>query len=105
MQKVWEELKNIEARADQIESDAKEKAKQIIAQAQKDAATLLAKSQAYGAEESKKRYDAAVAEANKTRQQRLDENEKVAAKLKAQAEKHMDKAVSAVVNAVLEEKV
>ena len=105
MQKVWEELKSIEAKADQIENDAKEKAKQITTQAQKDADALLTNSRTYGAEESKKRYDAAIAEANKARQQRLDENEKAAAKLKKQAEKRMDKAVSAVVDAVLEEKV
>jgi vacuolar-type H+-ATPase subunit H len=105
MQKVWEELKNIEAQAEQIQSGAKEKAKQITTQAQKDADTLLTNSKTYAAAESKKRYDAAITEANTKRQQQLDDNEKVAAKLKTQAEKRMDKAVSTVLDAVVEEKV
>jgi vacuolar-type H+-ATPase subunit H len=104
MQKVWEELKNIEAQADQIQSDAKTKAKQITAQAKKDAETLLANSRTYGTEEAKKRYDTTIAEANKSRQQQLDDSDKAALKLKAQAEKRMDKAVTLVVDAVLEEK-
>jgi vacuolar-type H+-ATPase subunit H len=103
MQKVWEELKSIEAQADQIQSDAKDKAKKIVSQAKKDAEILLANSRTYGAEESQKRYEAAIAEANKNREAQLAENTKAAAKLKSQAEKRMDKAVSAVVKAVLEE--
>lgn len=103
MQKVWEELKNIEAQAEQIQTDAKAKAKQITSQAQKDADKLLANSRTYGAEESQKRYAAAIEEANKSRQQQLDASDKAAAKLRAQAEKRMDKAVDAVVDAVLEE--
>ncbi|MCL5950085.1 MAG: hypothetical protein M1490_06385, partial [Candidatus Bathyarchaeota archaeon] len=67
MQKVWEELKGIETQAEQIQTDAKDKAKKITAQAQKDADKLLENSKTYGAEESQKRYQAAIAEANKTR--------------------------------------
>jgi len=103
MQKVWEELKSIEAQADQIQNDAKDKAKKIVTQAQKDAERLLENSKTYGAEESQKRYQAAIEEANKNRDAQLTENTKAAAKLKIQAEKRMDKAVSAVVKAVLEE--
>ncbi|HSV49971.1 MAG TPA: hypothetical protein VLH35_06610 [Candidatus Acidoferrales bacterium] len=103
MQKVWEELKGIETQAEQIQTDAKDKAKKITAQAQKDADKLLENSKTYGAEESQKRYQAAIAEANKTRMEQLAANEKAAAKLKAQAEKRMDKAVESVVKAVLEE--
>jgi vacuolar-type H+-ATPase subunit H len=103
MQKVWEELKNIEAQADQIQSEAKDRGKKITVQAQKDAEKLLSNSRTYGSEESHKRYQAAIDEANKSREEQLATNEKVAAKLKAQAEKRMDKAVAAVVKAVLEE--
>jgi vacuolar-type H+-ATPase subunit H len=103
MQKVWEELKSIEAQADQIQNDAKDKAKKIVTQAQKDAEKLLANSKTYGAEESQKRYQAAIEEASKNREAQLAENDKVTAKLKSQAEKRMDKAVTAVVEAVLEE--
>lgn len=103
MQKVWEELKNIEAQAEQIQTDAKDKAKKITTQAQKDAATLQENSKTYGAEESQKRYHAAIDVANKSREDQLATNEKAAAKLKAQAEKRMDSAVATVVKVVLEE--
>jgi vacuolar-type H+-ATPase subunit H len=103
MQKVWEELKGIETQAEQIQSDAKDKAKKITTQAQKDAEKLLENSKTYGAEESQKRYQAAIEEANKSRLEQLATNEKAAVKLKAQAEKRMDSAVDAVVKAILEE--
>ncbi len=103
MQKVWEELKGIETQAEQIQTDAKTKAKQITLQAQKDAAKLVEDSRTYGEEESQKRYQAAIADANKSREEKLAVNDKAASKLKAQAQKHMDSAVDAVVKAVLEE--
>lgn len=103
MQKVWEELKNIEAQAEKIQSEAKERAKEITIQAQKDAEKLLANSRTYALEESQKCYQAAVEEANSNREEQLVDNEKGAVKLKTQAEKRMDKAVAAVVKAVLEE--
>ena len=104
MQKVWEELKNIEAQAEKIQCEAKDKGKKITTQAQNDAEKLLANSRTYGSEESQKRYQAAIDEANKSREEQLVANEKSAAKLKTQAEKRMDTAVAAVVKAVLEEK-
>jgi vacuolar-type H+-ATPase subunit H len=103
MQKVWEELKSIEAQAEQIQTDAKDRAKKITQQAQKDAEKLLQNSKTYGTEEGQKCYKAAVDEANKKRMDQLAENDKAAAKLKAQAGKRMDSAVAAVVKAVLEE--
>ena len=103
MQKVWEELKNIEAQAEKIQSGAKERAKEITIQAQKDAEKLLANSRTYALEESQKRYQAAIEEANKNREEQLIANEKDAVKLKTQAEKRMDKAVATVVKVVLEE--
>jgi vacuolar-type H+-ATPase subunit H len=103
MQKVWEELKGIETQAQQIQTDAKTKAKQITLQAQKDATKLIEDSRTYGEEESQNRYRAAIAEANKSREEKLAVNDKAASKLKSQAQKHMDSAVDAVVKAVLEE--
>ncbi len=104
MHKVWEDLKSIEVQAEQIQSDAKEKSRQITLQAQKDARTLVKNSKTYAAEESKKRYDAAIAEANQLRLVKLDETDCGAAKLKVQAKTRMEKAVNAIVEAVLEEK-
>lgn len=103
MQKVWEELKGIETQAEQIQTDAKTKAKQITLQAQKDAAKLVEDSRTYGEEESQKRYQNAIMEANKSREEKLAANDKAAVKLKSQAENHMDSAVVAVVKAVIEE--
>ncbi len=103
MQKVWEELKKIEADAEQIQTDAKDKARAITLQAQRDGEKLLANSKTYAQEESQKQYNDTIAQANKSREKLLEDNEKIAEKLKAQAEKRMDKAVTVVVDAVLEE--
>jgi vacuolar-type H+-ATPase subunit H len=103
MQKVWDELKKIEAQAEQIQADAQTKAKDITALAKQESDKLLANSKAYGEAESAKIYQQALAEANECRSEMLKANQQEAAKLKRQAEKRMDKAVSAVVSAVLEE--
>jgi vacuolar-type H+-ATPase subunit H len=103
MQRVWDELKKIEAQAEQIQADAQEKARQIVALAHQESDKLIANSKVYGQEESQKLYAQAVEEANQNREDLLKVNEQAAGKLKAQAEKRMDKAVSMVVNAVLEE--
>lgn len=103
MQKVWDELKKIEAQADQIQAEAQEKAKKITTIAQQESDKLVANSKTYGEEESQKLYAKAVEEANQDRAEKLKANEATAQKLKTQAEKRMDKAVSTVVTAVLEE--
>ena len=103
MQRVWDELKKIEAEAEQIQADAKEKAKNITALSKQESDQLMANSKAYGEEESAKIYNKAVEDANQCRSEMLKANEQEAAKLKSQAEKRMDSAVSAVVAAVLEE--
>jgi vacuolar-type H+-ATPase subunit H len=103
MQRVWDELKKIEAQAEQIQADAQEKAKQIVVLAQQESDKLVANSTVYGKEESQKLYAKAVEEANQNRDELLKVNQQTAEKLKIQAEKRMDKAVSTVVNAVLEE--
>ncbi|MGD6852600.1 MAG: hypothetical protein ACQCN6_11125 [Candidatus Bathyarchaeia archaeon] len=103
MQKVWDELKKIEAQADQIQADAQEKAKKITTLAQQESDKLLSNSKTYGEEEAQKLYNQAIEEANRDRAEKLEANEATAQKLKAQAQKRMDNAVSTVVAAVLEE--
>jgi vacuolar-type H+-ATPase subunit H len=103
MQKVWDELKKIEAQADQIQADAQDKAKKITTLALQESDKLVANSKVYGEEESQKLYAKAVEEANQNRAEQLKANELAAHKLQNQAEKRMDKAVSAVVDVVLEE--
>jgi flagellar assembly protein FliH len=103
MEKVWEELKKIEAQAQQIQTDAQDKAKKMIQQAKQDAEILIANSKTYAEEESQKLYAKVIAEANSARDTELKTNQEATNKLKAQAEKRMDKAVTAVVDSVLEE--
>ncbi|MDR0372522.1 MAG: hypothetical protein LBI79_03020 [Nitrososphaerota archaeon] len=103
MQKVWDELKKIEAQAEQIQADAQNHAKQIIAFAHQESDTLIAHSKLYGQEESQKLFAQAVEEANQNREELLKNNKKVVSKLKTHAKEHMDKVVLAVVKAILEE--
>lgn len=103
MEKVWDELKKIEAQAQQIQTDAQDKAKKLTQQTKQDAEKLIANSKIYADEESQKLHERIIEEANSARDAQLKSNEETAEKLKGQAKKSMDKAVSAVVDSVLEE--
>lgn len=103
MEKVWEELKKIEAQAQQIKVDSQERAKGITQQAKQDAEKLASETKKIADEESQKLYNAAIAEANGVRDAQLSQNHEAAEKLKAQAQKNMDKAVDTVVISILED--
>jgi len=103
MEKVWNELKKIEAQAEQIQNDAKERAKNMVFLAKQDSEKLIENSRIYAEEESQKLFTNAIEEANLNRDEHLKANQEVAGKLKEKAEKRMDKAVLAIVNVVLEE--
>jgi vacuolar-type H+-ATPase subunit H len=103
MEKVWEELKKIEAQAEQIRSEAQEKAQTMATLAQQNGEKLIANSQAYGEEEAQRLFTSTVEEANHTRDEQLKANKAAAEKLQVQAEKHMEQAICKVVKAVLEE--
>jgi vacuolar-type H+-ATPase subunit H len=103
MEKVWEELKKIEAEAEQLRSEAQEKAKNMTTLAQQNGEKLIANSQTYAGEEGQQLFTSAVEEANRRRDEQLKANQAAAEKLKAQAEKHMEQAISKVVKAVIEE--
>jgi len=103
MEKVWDELKKIDAEANQIQNDAQNKAKKITLLAKEDAEKLISNSRTYADEEAHKLYLHAVEEANQKRDELLNASQETAGKLKVQAEKRMEKAVLAVVNSVLEE--
>ena len=103
MEKVWDELKKIEAQAQQIQNDAQVKAKKLTQQAKQDGEKLLNNSIIYGEEESQKIHERVTAEANNARQAQLKSNDETAEKLKAQAQNRTDKAVSKIVDSVLEE--
>ncbi len=103
MEKVWDELKKIEAQADQICSQAQDKAKEMTALAQQEAEKLLANAKAYGEEEAQQIYDRTVQEANRKREEQLKASQEAQTNLRAQAEKQLKTAVNTVVNRVLGE--
>lgn len=103
MEKVWEELKKIEAQAEQIQNDAQNNAKKITLLAKQDAEKLIENSKTYAEEEAEKIHSIAKKESDQNHAECLKLNQQTAKKLKVQAEKNMDQAVKAIVNTVLEE--
>jgi vacuolar-type H+-ATPase subunit H len=103
MEKVWDELKKIEAKAEQIRSEANNKSKALTTLAMQEAEKLLANAKIYAQEEAKHLYDCNIEEANRDRDEQLEANHRASEKLKAQAEKRMEQASSAIVKAVLGE--
>jgi vacuolar-type H+-ATPase subunit H len=103
MERVWDELKKIEAQAEQIQSDALDRAQKTVLLAKQDAEKLVENSKTYAEAESQKLYAKAIEEANQEREKNLKANEEAAGNLKSKAEKNTDKAVLVVVNAVLED--
>ena len=75
MEKVWEELKKIEAEAEKIRSDAQQKAQAITAIAQQNSEKLIANSQTYAEEEGQQLYASTVEEANRKRDEQLKANQ------------------------------
>jgi len=103
MEKVWEELKKIEAEAEKIRSDAQQKAQSMTAQAQQNSEKLVVNSQAYAEEEGQQLFASTVEEANRKRDEQLKANEAATEKLKVHAGKYMEPAIAKVVNSVLKE--
>jgi len=103
MEKVWDELKKIEAQAEQIQNDAEDRAKKMVLLAKQDAEKLIENSKIYAEAESKKLLEKAIEKASLESQEQLKTNEAAARNLKLKAEKNMDKAVSSVINSVLED--
>jgi vacuolar-type H+-ATPase subunit H len=103
MEKVWDELKKIEAQAEQIQNDAQDRAKKMVLLAKQDAEKLVENSKNYAEAETKKLNTKAIEEANQSRDEHLKANEEAAENLKLKAEKRMENAVSTVVNIVLED--
>ncbi len=103
MEKVWDELKKIEAQAEQIQNDAQDRAKKMVLLAKQDAEKLVENSKTYAEAESQRLQTKAIDEANQERDENLKDSAEATENLKLTAEKRMDKAVSAVVNAVLED--
>jgi vacuolar-type H+-ATPase subunit H len=83
MERVWDELKKIEAQAEQIQSDALDRAKKTVLLAKQDAEKLVENSKTYAEAESQKLYAKAIEEANQEREKNLKANGEAAGNLKS----------------------
>jgi vacuolar-type H+-ATPase subunit H len=101
MEKVWEELKKIEAQAGQIRAEAAESAKQITTAAEQAAEKLKANSKTYAQEEAQQLHDATIDQANRNRKEMLKQSQADTEKLRQHAEKRMEKATEAIVKTVI----
>lgn len=101
MEKVWNELKKIESQAEQIRTEAQKTANNIISTAKQDAETLISNSKTYAEEEAQKAYTKAIQKANSKREEQLKANMLDAEKLKVQAEKHIEAAISKIAKKVI----
>ena len=103
MEKVWNELKKIEAQAEQIRTEAQDEAKKMATLAEQEAKKLIANGQAYGEEEAQQLYQNTIQETNRNREEQLKASREANANLRAQAKKHLEQAIVTVVNRVLGE--
>ena len=103
LEKVWEELKKIDAQAEQIRSEAQTDAKEITSLSQKESEELLVNSKNYAQQEAQQLYTETVSEANRSRDQQLETNRQTTENLGKQAQQRMEKASSTIVTAVLGE--
>ncbi|MGA3059058.1 MAG: hypothetical protein ABSD92_01685 [Candidatus Bathyarchaeia archaeon] len=103
MEKVWVELKKIEAQAEKIRSEAQDEAKKMLALAQQEAEKLITNGKAYAEEEAQQLYASTIQEANSKREEQLRANQEDRANLMVNAEKKMEQAVAIVVKKVLGE--
>jgi vacuolar-type H+-ATPase subunit H len=103
MEKVWEELKKIDAQAEKIRSEAQNKAKEIISLSQKESEEFLVNSKIYSQQEAQQLYEETVEEANRRGDQQLETNRKATEHLSEQAQKRMEKASSTIVSALIGE--
>jgi vacuolar-type H+-ATPase subunit H len=101
MENVWSELKKIEAEAELIRSDAKEKSKQILEVSVEESKKLIDNSKTYANEEAQELRVEKIEEAYKKRDSQLKANEEAIRKLEEAAKNRMDKAALVVFDAVL----
>jgi flagellar biosynthesis/type III secretory pathway protein FliH len=103
MEKVWEELKKIDAQAEQIRSEAQINTKELARLVQKETQELLTNGKTYAQQEAQELYEKKASEANQNRQKQLKENQQTIKKLNEKAQQRMEKAALTVVSSVLEE--
>lgn len=103
MEKVWEELKKIEAKAESIRAEAQNSTDKITDLARQQAEKLIANAKTYADAEAQQLYTDVVQAANRERDKQLKANEVSVVALRERSEKRIDTASSAVEKAVLGE--
>ncbi len=101
MERIWQELRKIEAKAEQIRIDAQTKAKDITDFAEQEAEELLANSKTYAQREAQQLQQLNIEEANKNRDMQLKTNDRSLEELERTAQKRIPKAQEAIIAAVL----
>jgi vacuolar-type H+-ATPase subunit H len=101
MEKLWNELKRVEAEAQRLHAEIEDKTKEITALAKQQADKLDADGKTFGQQEADALIASAVEDANRKRDKQLKENQAAIQKLRAKAQKQMDQASATIVNAVL----
>jgi vacuolar-type H+-ATPase subunit H len=101
MERVWEELKEIENKAEQINSETMKKSQELIAVAKKDAEKLLSLAKKHAEAEATELLNTHLKKAATERDAALEKNERTIKELKTNVEKNFDKTVDAVFNIVL----
>ena len=103
MEKVWDELKKIESKAEQIQKDAVEKSKQIAAYAEQKADQLVANAKTLANEEAQYQRSIALKDADELRIKKMTANNETMAQIKKTAKARLEKAADKIVNAVVGE--
>ncbi len=103
VERVWDELKKIEAQAEGIRVEAQQSADKITNLARQKAEQLIANGKSYAEEEAQRLHEGVVEEANRNRDEQLKANQESAENLRLGAEKRLDKAALAVEMSVLGE--
>lgn len=101
MEKVWEELRKIESKAEHIHSETLKKSEELITVAKKNAEKLLSVSKKHTEAEANKLLAKSLEESANERAAALEKNEKSIKELRATVEKCLDKAVNTILDAVL----
>ncbi len=103
MEKVWGELKKIEAKAEQIKTEANERSTQIFTIAEQKSEQLIASAKVFASEESEKQREVILKQAQETHDQKIIENQQKIKKITEGAQSNMEKAVSKIFDTVVGE--
>jgi vacuolar-type H+-ATPase subunit H len=102
MERVWEELRKIETKAEDIHVNASKKSEELLAIAKKNAEKLLSVSKKHAEAEAKELLTKYRREASNERDDKLEKNKVFIKELRITVEKRFDEAVNIVFDSVLE---